>query len=137
MLSVCVNLYVLAALTVPGLCCPRSGDLCVRVPVLPAAFAAPCNKILAQPGTITGSIGVIFMKLNVKDTLEEYGVTGDSVSLGENADWASGLHSLTPKQQQQVGQLLRRHEAPRALPCLSNGSTSCGGGSSTPRAASA
>jgi len=65
-------------------------------------LAAPCNKILAQPGTITGSIGVIFLKLNVKEALQEYGITGDTVSFGDNADWASGLHALTPKQQQQV-----------------------------------
>jgi protease-4 len=67
--------------------------------VLPAA---PCNRILAQPGTITGSIGVIFMKLNIKEALAEYGVTGDVVSFGDNADWASGLHALSSKQRQQV-----------------------------------
>jgi hypothetical protein len=39
--------------------------------------------------------------------LQEYGVTGDVVSYGANADWASGLHSLTPKQQQQVGRAMR------------------------------
>lgn len=72
-------------------------------------LAAPCNKILAQPGTITGSIGVIFLKLNVKEALQEYGITGDTVSFGDNADWASGLHTLTPKQQQQVS--LRLQEA--------------------------
>lgn len=64
--------------------------------------AAPCNRILAQPGTITGSIGVIFMKLNLKEALAEYGVSGDVVSFGDNADWASGLHALTSKQRQQV-----------------------------------
>lgn len=89
--------------------------MCVCCAVL-AVVAAPCNKILAQPGTITGSIGVIFMKLNVKEALQEYGVDGDSVSFGDNADWTSGLHSLTPKQQQQVGQL--RPCRGRGLCCL-------------------
>jgi hypothetical protein len=73
--------------------------------VLNVLPAAPCNKILAQPGTITGSIGVIFMKLNVGEALLEYGITGDAVSYGENADWTSSLHALTPKQQQQVREI--------------------------------
>jgi hypothetical protein len=42
------------------------------------------------------------MKLNIKEALAEYGVTGDVVSCGDNADWASGLHALTSKQRQQV-----------------------------------
>lgn len=64
--------------------------------------AAPANKILAQPGTITGSIGVIFARFKAKEALEEFGVTGDTVKLGDNANWASPFHTLTPKQQQQV-----------------------------------
>jgi ClpP class serine protease len=64
--------------------------------------AAPANKILAQPGTITGSIGVIFAKLNVQDALKEFGITGDSIHLGANATWSSAFHTLTEQQKQQV-----------------------------------
>lgn len=64
--------------------------------------AAPASKILAQPGTITGSIGVIFARFKAKEALEEYGITSDTIKLGDNANWASPFHSLTPKQQQQV-----------------------------------
>ncbi|WIA17943.1 hypothetical protein OEZ85_009435 [Tetradesmus obliquus] len=65
-------------------------------------IAAPANKILAQPGTITGSIGVLAARIKVKEALGEYGVTSDTVQLGDNASWASGFHTLTPQQQQMV-----------------------------------
>lgn len=65
-------------------------------------IAAPANKILAQPGTITGSIGVLAARIKVKEALGEYGVTSDTVQLGDNASWASGFHTLTPQQRQMV-----------------------------------
>lgn len=34
-------------------------------------IAAPASRILAQPGTVTGSIGVIFARIMVKDAFEQ------------------------------------------------------------------
>jgi protease-4 len=67
-----------------------------------AAAAAPATKILAQPGTITGSIGVLAARIQIKEALGEYGVTSDTVQLGDNASWASGFHTLTEQQTQMV-----------------------------------
>ncbi|KAF8062053.1 sppA [Scenedesmus sp. PABB004] len=65
-------------------------------------ISAPASRILAQPGTITGSIGVIFAKFKLDEALAQVGVTGDAVTRGDNADWASPFRELTPKQLQQV-----------------------------------
>jgi ClpP class serine protease len=73
-----------------------------------AAAVAPANKILAQPGTITGSIGVLAARIGIKEALGEYGVTSDTVQLGDNASWASGFHTLTPQQKQMVSRECRR-----------------------------
>lgn len=74
----------------------------VLVPYALLACTAPSNRIMAQPATITGSIGVIAMKLNAREALQEYGITSDAVTLGDNATWASSFHELTPKQRQHV-----------------------------------
>lgn len=42
-------------------------------------------------------------KFNVRQLAEDYGITVDTVKIGENADWASPFHDLTPKQFDQVG----------------------------------
>ena len=53
--------------------------------------AAPASRILAQPGTITGSIGIIFMKPEISGLLEKLGLAVDGVQAGSNA----GLFSIT------------------------------------------
>ncbi len=49
-------------------------------------IAVPADAIVAQPGTITGSIGVVTGKFVIKGTLEKLGVTEDSVSEGRFAE---------------------------------------------------
>jgi hypothetical protein len=66
------------------------------------------------------------MKLVLKDALQEYGVTGDTISMGENADWASALNSLTPKQQQQVGAARCLHCVCQVMPPVASSSSSEG-----------
>jgi len=66
-------------------------------------IAMGARKIVAQPSTITGSIGVIFGKFNVRGLYEYWlGITTDQVKLAENADIFSPLHSLTNEQKEQV-----------------------------------
>ena len=48
--------------------------------------AAPAERILAQPGTVTGSIGVVSGKMALGGLWEHLGVTWDGVQAGENAD---------------------------------------------------
>ncbi|HUL72979.1 MAG TPA: signal peptide peptidase SppA [Vicinamibacterales bacterium] len=49
-------------------------------------MAVPAHVIVAEPGTITGSIGVVTGKFVVKDTLEKLGIGVDSVSDGRLAE---------------------------------------------------
>lgn len=51
--------------------------------------AVAADKIVAAPGTLTGSIGVVGGKIAVGKALEKVGVHTDVVSKGRNAGWLS------------------------------------------------
>jgi protease IV len=53
--------------------------------------AAPADKIVAEPATLTGSIGVLAGKLVLSGLMEKLGVTMDSAERGAN----SGMFSVT------------------------------------------
>jgi protease-4 len=57
--------------------------------------AMSATKIVAQPGTITGSIGVLGGKMLTRRLLERFGVTHDSVLGAANADMFSGDHDYS------------------------------------------
>jgi protease IV len=57
------------------------------------------DAIVANPGTITGSIGVITGKLVVRDLKERLGVASDTVRTNANADAWSADTLFTPEQQ--------------------------------------
>ena len=52
-----------------------------------------CDKIYAEPGTLTGSIGVVSGKLVMKKMFGKVGVTTDVIARGKN----SGLFSVEEK----------------------------------------
>jgi protease IV len=54
--------------------------------------ACAANKIVAQPGTITGSIGVLGGKPVARALWNRLGVTFDEVHTSKNATFFSGLH---------------------------------------------
>lgn len=49
-------------------------------------IAMPADTIFAQPGTITGSIGVISSKFIFEDALEKLGINWSTLTYGENGD---------------------------------------------------
>ncbi|MCH8859130.1 MAG: S49 family peptidase [Proteobacteria bacterium] len=49
------------------------------------------NRIFAHPGTLTGSIGVVWGKIAVGDSLALLGLRGAELSVGRNALFLSGL----------------------------------------------
>ena len=53
--------------------------------------AAPADKIVAEPATITGSIGVLAGKLVFAELMKKFGITTDSAQRGAN----SGMFSIT------------------------------------------
>jgi protease IV len=61
-------------------------------------IAAPARKIVADPGTITGSIGVIIGKFNVSGLYALLGMSTDSVATSDNATMFSAQQNFTPAQ---------------------------------------
>ena len=60
-----------------------------------------CNKIVAQPNTITGSIGVFGLLFNTHDFFKDkLGITYDRVKTNTNADFPTATHEMTPFQKQ-------------------------------------
>lgn len=55
------------------------------------------DRIVAQPGTITGSIGVFTGKMVTKGLLDKIGVSFDSVQAGANTDLYDGAKDFTPE----------------------------------------
>jgi protease-4 len=60
--------------------------------------AAAADKIVANPGTLTGSIGVIMEFANVEKLLEKIGVKGVVVKAGEYKDIGSPFRDMTPQE---------------------------------------
>ena len=58
--------------------------------------------IVAQPGTLTGSIGVILGKPVLADALERAGITTDSVSVGTGATMFAPTHPFTDEEWQRI-----------------------------------
>jgi len=59
-------------------------------------IAAPADTIVAQPNTITGSIGIFGLWFNVEELLnEKLGVTTDVVATGEYSDFMNPARKMT------------------------------------------
>jgi len=65
-------------------------------------MAVPANVIVAQPGTITGSIGVVTGKFVLKGAFDKLGVGTDSVSDGRFAEIYSPFRAFTPAERAKV-----------------------------------
>lgn len=64
--------------------------------------AAPADKIVAQPATLTGSIGVISGKFVTNGFWDKVGVSWDEVHSSANATFWSSTHDYTPQQWAQL-----------------------------------
>src|SRR6266540_2372528 len=60
-------------------------------------IAAACDKIVANPGTLTGSIGVIMQLNNVEELMKKIGVKGYNIKSGANKDIGSPFQPLSPE----------------------------------------
>ncbi|MBN2361554.1 MAG: signal peptide peptidase SppA [Deltaproteobacteria bacterium] len=69
-------------------------------------ISAPATRIVAQPGTITGSIGVIVSGLNLKGLLERHGVKVDAITSGKNKDTLAYYRDLRPDELELLGKLV-------------------------------
>jgi protease IV len=60
-------------------------------------IASACEKIIANPGTLTGSIGVIMQLTNVEELMKKVGVKGYNIKSGVNKDIGSPFQPLSPE----------------------------------------
>ena len=58
-------------------------------------IALPANKIVAQPQTLTGSIGVLSGKFDLSGLFAKLGVTSETIARGEHADVYSPFRAMT------------------------------------------
>jgi protease-4 len=63
-------------------------------------IASACDNILANAGTLTGSIGVIMQLTNVEELMKKVGVKGINVKSGANKDLGSPFQPLSPEGRQ-------------------------------------
>jgi len=68
-------------------------------------ISAKANKIVALPGTLTGSIGVISQIPNVKGLYEKLGIEMQTFKGGKYKDMYSGLRELTPEEKEIMQQM--------------------------------
>jgi protease-4 len=68
--------------------------------------AAPADKIVAEPATLTGSIGVLAGKMVVADLLKKIGVSTDAAQFGANAAMVSATSDFSPLARSRLGAFL-------------------------------
>jgi protease-4 len=97
-------------------------------------IALPGQVIVAQPGTLTGSIGIYTGKIVSGGTLEKLGITGETVKNGANADIYSPFSRFNPEQRDRVMDIMKgfysnflqkvaqsRHSTPEKIDALAQG----------------
>jgi protease IV len=70
-------------------------------------IAAPARKIVADPDTITGSIGVLMGKFNISGLYGMLGLSTDYVATGDNATIYSDQQNFTPGQREMIEKSLQ------------------------------
>lgn len=63
-------------------------------------IAAPATRIFANPGTLTGSIGVIMEIPNVEELMKKIGVKSEVIKSGKNKDIGSAFRPMQPEGRQ-------------------------------------
>lgn len=69
-------------------------------------ISAKADKIVALPGTSTGSIGVISTIPNVKGLYDKLGIEMQTFTGGKHKDMYSGLRELTPEEKEIMQQMV-------------------------------
>ncbi len=69
--------------------------------------SAPANVIYANPGTITGSIGVIIQHVNINELLNKVGVKMENIKSGKNKDILYPNNELSPEQKKLLEETIK------------------------------
>ena len=65
-------------------------------------IAMPAHQIVAEPATLTGSIGVVMVKFVIDGTFEKMGMNLEGVTNGKYADMYSPVRPFTPEERKKV-----------------------------------
>lgn len=65
-------------------------------------IAMPAQAIVAEPATLTGSIGVVMIKFVIDGTLKKLGMNMDAVSQGRFAEMYSPIRAFSPEERARV-----------------------------------
>jgi len=63
-------------------------------------LACGCDGIVAQQGSVTGSIGTIMQTISFEGTMEKLGITAVAIKSGKLKDLASPLHDLSDEERE-------------------------------------
>lgn len=69
-------------------------------------LGAACDKIVAHPGTLTGSIGVIFSVSNLEGLFAKVGYKADPIKSGRHKDIGSPARPMTPEERKILQSLI-------------------------------
>jgi protease-4 len=67
-------------------------------------ISMPAHAIVAEPATLTGSIGVVMLKFVIDGTLKKIGMNLEGVTNGRFADLYSPVRAFSPEERQKVQQ---------------------------------
>jgi protease IV len=70
--------------------------------------ACAADRIVASPTAITGSIGVVAMKLNIEGLLSKIGVSDETYKSGPKKDFWSPFRASTPDEKQMLQEIIDR-----------------------------
>jgi protease-4 len=65
-------------------------------------IAAASDRIVANPGTITGSIGVLMEFTNIEELFKKIGIKGVVLKSGEHKDIGSPLREMSPEEKKLI-----------------------------------
>ena len=68
--------------------------------------ASACNHIMANHGTITGSIGVIAVSPNLKELFEKLGIRMNVIKSGKYKDLLSSFREISPEERALVQEMI-------------------------------
>ena len=70
--------------------------------------ASASDRIIASPAAVTGSIGVIAMKINLEGLFSKIGVSGETYKSGPKKDFWSPFRASTPEEKKMLQDLINR-----------------------------
>jgi protease-4 len=97
-------------------------------------IAMPAHKIVAEPATLTGSIGVVMVKFVIDGTLKKLGMNLEGVSNGRYANLYSPIRPFSPEERAKIQEQMQatydafvekaaagRHTTPEKIDAIAQG----------------